>query len=96
MPKMTSRTLSVRRTASVPTDTAALRSLNTVARLSEEERALVRRLCVFQEVIAAGEAFSAEGRAATPRLILSGWDRRLETFALDHLPDWMTRLSTAF
>ena len=29
-------------------------------------------------------------------LILSGWDRRIEAFALDHLPDWMTRLSTAF
>jgi len=29
-------------------------------------------------------------------LILSGADRRIEAFALDHLPDWMTRLSTAF
>lgn len=81
MPNMTSRTLSARRTASVPTDTAALRILNTVARLSEEERALVRRLCVFQEVIAAGEAFSAEGRAVTPRLILSGWACRQRTLA---------------
>jgi len=29
-------------------------------------------------------------------LILSGADRRIEAFALDHLPDWITRLSTAF
>lgn len=78
---MTSRTLSVRRSPSVPADTTALRILNTVARLSEEERALVRRLCVFQEVIAAGEAFTSEGRAATPRLILSGWACRQRTLA---------------
>jgi CRP-like cAMP-binding protein len=78
---MTSRSLGVRRTLSVPADTAALRILNTVARLSEEERALVRRLCVFQEVIAAGETFSAEGRTVTPRLILSGWACRQRTLA---------------
>ena len=78
---MTSRTLGLRRSLSVPADTAALRILNTVARLSEEERALVRRMCIFQEVIAAGEDFSAEGRPAAPRLILSGWACRQRTLA---------------
>ena len=76
---MTSRTISVRRSLTAPADLAALRILNTAARLSDEERALVRRLCVFQEVIAAGEAFTSEGRSVTPRLILSGWACRQRT-----------------
>lgn len=78
---MTTRTSSVRRSLSVPADLTTLRTLNTAARLSEEERALVRRLCVFQEVIAAGDTFTSEGRAVTPRLILSGWACRQRTLA---------------
>lgn len=78
---MTSRALSLRRGLTVPADTPALRILNTAARLSEEERALLRRLCVFQEVIAAGDAFTSEGRAVTPRLILSGWACRQRILA---------------
>ena len=78
---MTSRAVSLRRSPTVPADTATLRIMNAVARLSEEERALIRRLCVFQEVIAAGEAFTGEGHAATPRLILSGWACRQRTLA---------------
>ena len=78
---MTSRTLNVRRSLTVPADTPTLRLLNTAARLSDEERALVRRLCVFQEVIAAGAPFTAEGRTVTPRLILSGWACRQRVLA---------------
>lgn len=29
-------------------------------------------------------------------MILAGWDRQVEAFALDHLPEWMTRWSTRF
>lgn len=79
--RMTSRTLTARRSLAVPADTAALRILNTAARLSDEERALVRRLCIFQEVINAGEAFTSEGRTVTPRLILSGWACRQRILA---------------
>lgn len=78
---MTSRTVGARRSLAVPADTAALRILNTAARLSDEERALVRRLCVFQEVIGAGEAFTSEGRSVTPRIILSGWACRQRILA---------------
>ncbi|WP_205570742.1 Crp/Fnr family transcriptional regulator [Brevundimonas naejangsanensis] len=71
----------MRRSTSASGELAALRNLTAMTRLSEEERALVRRLCVFQEVVPAGQPFDPDGRAASPRLILSGWACRQRILA---------------
>ncbi|AYG94328.1 Crp/Fnr family transcriptional regulator [Brevundimonas naejangsanensis] len=78
---MVTRAVSVRRSTSASGELAALRNLTAMTRLSEEERALVRRLCVFQEVVPAGQPFDPDGRAASPRLILSGWACRQRILA---------------
>ena len=75
------RAVSVRRPAAASGDLAALRHLTAIARLSDEERTLVRRLCMFQESVAAGQPFDPDGRAASPRLILSGWACRQRVLA---------------
>lgn len=75
------RAVSVRRSAAASGDLAALRNLTAIARLSDEERALVRRLCMFQESVPAGQPFDPDGRAASPRLILSGWACRQRILA---------------
>lgn len=78
---MVTRPVNVRRSTSASGELAALRNLTAITRLSEEERALVRRLCVFQEVVPAGQPFDPDGRAASPRLILSGWACRQRILA---------------
>jgi CRP-like cAMP-binding protein len=78
---MVTRAVSVRRSVTAPADLAALRNLASITRLSDEERALIRRLCVFQEAVPAGQPFDPDGRAASPRLILSGWACRQRILA---------------
>lgn len=63
----------LRRPLRPPADVAALRVLGAVTTLSEDERNLVRKLCLYRETIPAGAEFAREGEAAPPRLIVSGW-----------------------
>lgn len=78
---MVARPSSLRRSAIPLGDVAALRNLTAETRLSDEERALVRRLCVFQDVVPAGQPFDPDGRSASPRLILNGWACRQRILA---------------
>jgi len=72
----------LRRPQRPPADVAALKVLSAVAPLSEDERALVRKLCLYRESIPAGAEFAREGEAAPARLIVSGWACRQQS-----LPD---------
>ncbi|MFN3353312.1 MAG: Crp/Fnr family transcriptional regulator [Brevundimonas sp.] len=62
-----------------PTEAAALKALESVHPLSEEERALLRRLGHFRESIQAGRPFWRPGQAIGAKLILSGWAARQRT-----------------
>ena len=72
----------LRRPVRPPADIAALRVLGAIAALSEDERALVRKLCLYRETIPAGAELAREGEAAPARLIVSGWACRQQS-----LPD---------
>lgn len=72
----------LRRPLRPPADVAALRVLGAIAPLSEDERGLLRKLCLYRETIPAGAEFAREGESAPPRLIVSGWACRQQS-----LPD---------
>lgn len=71
-----------RRPVRPPSETAALRVLETVNLLSEDERALIRRLSLFRESIQSGRPFWRAGQSVGAKLVLSGWAARQRT-----LPD---------
>lgn len=54
-------------------EVAALKVLSAITSLTEDERNLIRKLCLYRETIPAGAEFAREGEAASPRLIVSGW-----------------------
>lgn len=72
----------LRRPLRPPADVAALRVLSAITTLTEDERALIRKLCLYRESIPAGAEFAREGEAAPARLIVSGWACRQQS-----LPD---------
>ncbi|MFK0300239.1 Crp/Fnr family transcriptional regulator [Brevundimonas sp. NPDC090276] len=72
----------LRRPLRPPADVAALRVLSAITTLSEDERSLVRKLCLYRESIPAGAEFAREGEPAPARLIVSGWACRQQS-----LPD---------
>lgn len=72
----------LRRPLRPPADVAALRVLGAIATLTEDERGLIRKLCLYRESIPAGAEFAREGEPAPARLIVSGWACRQQS-----LPD---------
>lgn len=65
--------LALRRYSRPPADVVALRVISAITTLTEEERALVRKLCLYRETVQAGAEFAREGEAIPARLIVSGW-----------------------
>lgn len=66
-------TYALRRPKRPSADVVVLRVLSAMTTLSQEEQALVSRLCLYRETVQAGSEFSREGEAMPPRLIVSGW-----------------------
>jgi CRP-like cAMP-binding protein len=71
-----------RRPLRAPSEAAALRVLENVNLLSEDERSLIRRLSLFRDSIQAGRPFWRAGQPIGAKLVLSGWAARQRT-----LPD---------
>lgn len=71
---------SQRRFSRAPADVVALRVLSAITTLSEEERGLIRRLCLYRESVQAGAEFAREGEPMPARLIVSGWACRQRSF----------------
>lgn len=71
-----------RRLVRAPTEASALRVLEAVNHLSEDEVALLKRLCLFRDSVQAGRAFWRAGQPVGAKLVLSGWAARQRT-----LPD---------
>ncbi|MGH7027298.1 Crp/Fnr family transcriptional regulator [Brevundimonas sp.] len=72
----------LRRPLRPPADVAALKVLSAITTLTEDERSLIRKLCLYRESIPAGAEFAREGEPAPARLIVSGWACRQQS-----LPD---------
>lgn len=82
VPRATSARAALRRPLRPPADVAALRVLSAITALTEDERSLVRKLCLYRESIPAGAEIAREGETAPARLIVSGWACRQQS-----LPD---------
>lgn len=56
-----------------PSEAVAIRVLEANGPLSEEERALLKKLSVFRDSIPAGRTFWRQGQPVPARIIISGW-----------------------